>query len=341
MIIAADTHTAIKRRPHGAIGTGDNEWYTPAEYLERAEVDGPGPHLIGGEKVMARSRTFIPGRLADNPDLADGQYAAVLAGLPETLRKAYRDGDFSAGIKDDAYQVIPTAWIEEAQKRWKPKPPREQMTALGVDVAQGGEDWTVVAPRYGGWYDRLTRKPGRECRDGTAVAAMIITVRRNACPVVVDCGGGWGTEAYGALKEQGIPAEAYKGIAPSNATTREGNLRFANKRAEDRWRFREELNPDQEFGSAIALPPGAQIKADLAAPRWELTSRGIKVEDKAEIRKRLGRSPDDGDAIVLALNEGGKAAAKQVRDRRRGDRSDRANVGHSEIKRRLYGEHRR
>jgi hypothetical protein len=210
------------------------------------------------------------------------------------------------------------------------------MTALGVDVAQGGDDFTVAAPRYGGWFAKPTRKPGRECRDGTAVAAMIVTVRRNDCPVIVDCGGGWGTDAYGALKEQGIPAVAYKGIAPSTATTREGNLKFYNKRAEDWWRMREELNPDQEFGSPIALPPGAQVKADLAAPRWKLTPRGIQIEDKAELRKRLGRSPDDGDAIVLAMNEGGKAAAKQVRDRRwPHDRPTRANVGHSELKKRL------
>ena len=35
------------------------------------------------------------------------------AARPE-LRRAYRDGDFSVGIKDDDLQVIPTAWIEAA-----------------------------------------------------------------------------------------------------------------------------------------------------------------------------------------------------------------------------------
>lgn len=112
-------------------------------------------------------------------------------------------------------------------------------------------------------------------------------------------------------------------------------MRFFNKRAEDWWRFREELNPDQEFGSPISLPPGAQIKADLAAPRWKLTPRGIQIEEKAEIRKRLGRSIDDGDAVVLAMNEGAKAAAKQTRAGRRGDRQERANVGYGDMKRRL------
>jgi hypothetical protein len=164
---------------------------------------------------------------------------------------------------------------------------------------------------------------------------MVVQVRRNNCPVIVDCGGGWGSEAYGALKENGIPAVAYLGQKASAATTRKGNLRFFNKRAEDWWRFREELDPDQEFGSAIALPPGIDLKADLAAPRFEITSRGIKIEEKKDIMKRLGRSIDKGDAVVLAMNEGGKAAAKQVREGRRGGRPERANVGHSELKNRL------
>jgi nitrate/nitrite transporter NarK len=62
--------------------------------------------------------------------------------------------------------VIPTAWIDAAQARWTKTPPREQMTAIGLDVAQGGEAFSVAAPRYGGWYAPLTRKPGRECQKG-------------------------------------------------------------------------------------------------------------------------------------------------------------------------------
>jgi hypothetical protein len=37
---------------------------------EDREVDGPGPHMIDGEAVYARSRTFIRATLSDNPDLA-------------------------------------------------------------------------------------------------------------------------------------------------------------------------------------------------------------------------------------------------------------------------------
>ena len=40
--------------------------------------------------------------------------------------------------------------------------------------------------------------------------------------------------------------------------------------------------------------------ADLTTPTFEVGSRGIKVETKEEIVKRLGRSPDRGDAVVMA-----------------------------------------
>jgi hypothetical protein len=132
---------------------------------------------------------------------------------------------------------------------------------------------------------------------------------------------------------QGIPAVSFLGQGATLARSRCGTYAFYNKRAEAWWRMREELDPEQEFGSAISLPPGAQIKADLAAPTWALhPTRGILVEDKADIKKRLGRSPDDGDAIVMCLSEGAKEAAKLARNDTRGERPTRANVGHEAMK---------
>jgi len=285
------------------------------------------------------SRTFIPSQLADNPYLAATGYRAQLQSLPEPLRTQLLTGDFLAGRQDNERQVIPTAWIEAAMARWKANPPQTQMTAMGVDVAQGGDDQTVIAVRYGGWYDYLVKKPGAECRDANAVAAAIIAKRRDWCPVVIDLGGGFGGDALGALSRQGIPCTGYLGLRPSNAKTREGRLGFFNKRAEDWWKFREELDPHQQFGSPISLPPDPQLKSELASPRWELTpTRGIKIELKAEIKKRLGRSTDCADAVVMALNEGAASAAKE---RRRienfwgNERQERAILGHDEQKRRM------
>jgi hypothetical protein len=49
---------------------GELRWFTTIGG-EDVEVDGQGPHVIPGEPapVMARSRTYLPASLADNPDL--------------------------------------------------------------------------------------------------------------------------------------------------------------------------------------------------------------------------------------------------------------------------------
>ena len=89
------------------------------------------------------------------------------------------------------------------------------------------------------------------------------------------------------------------GSEGSTERDRSGRLGFVNKRAEWWWRMREALDP--ENGEDICLPPDPELLADLCAPTWMLKARGIQVESKDEIKERIGRSPDRGDAAVYAL----------------------------------------
>jgi hypothetical protein len=176
------------------------------------------------------------------------------------------------------------------------------MTALGVDVAQGGPALTALAARHGNWFAPLKTLRGIDTKDGPAVAGQVFTTMRDGCDVAVDMGGGWGGSAYDHLRQQ-LP-HVY-GIVPSEASmlrTRDMKLGFANKRAELHWKFREALDP--VTGVDVALPPDQAVAADLAAPRWKFTARGIQVEYKPDIVRRLGRSPDRGDAIILAWSVG-------------------------------------
>lgn len=310
---------------------GELRWFTTIDG-EDAEVDGPGPHMIAGEPIVARSRTFIPARLADNPDLASTNYGSVLASLPDELRRAYRDGDFSVGLKDAEFQVIPTKWIEAAQARWTPKPPGNvAMTAMGFDPAGGGADSAALAVRYGGWYGEIITRDGEETADGSRMAAVVLVHRRDACPVVVDMGGGFGGAVTQRMRDNGIAFTGFNGANKSTAqTVGAAKLSFYNKRAEAWWRFREALDPDQQGGSAVMLPPDAELRAELAAPTWELKPTGILVESKDEIRKRIGRSTNKADAVVMALSEG-TAAAKRAASR--SDMPATANLGYANLKR--------
>ena len=79
-------------------------------------------------------------------------------------------------------------------------------------------------------------------------------------------------------------------------------FRMKNQRSEMYWRFREALDPDN--GTDIALPPGNELVADLCAAKYKVLAGGvIQIEEKAKIKERIGRSPDVGEAVMLAYHE--------------------------------------
>jgi hypothetical protein len=39
----------------------------------------------------------------------------------------------------------------------------------------------------------------------------------------------------------------------------------------------------------------------LCSARYEVSSAGVLIEDKEKIKQRIGRSPDMGEAVIMAL----------------------------------------
>lgn len=318
---------------------GELRWFVSDELGEDKEVDGIGPHEIGGRMVKAMSRTFIPSRLSDNAFLTrDDRYARQLDSLWEPLRSIVRDGNFMAVRADDAFQVIPSEWIRQAQARWTPQPPLmphgqlATMTCIAIDSAGGGSDEAPIIHRYGTWFGPVVSERGPQTADGRFMGARVLMQRRNNCQVVVDVGGGYGAEIVTTLDDNQAPVIAYKGSDASIWKTTGSNLHCANRRAEDWWKFREALDPQN--GDKIALPPDQQLAADLATPRLDaraLQVRGVvQIESKEDIRKRLGRSPDRGDCAVMCYAHGGLLAYQQKQQPRM---PSRANVGYGNVKR--------
>lgn len=270
------------------------------------EVDGPEPVEIDGKIRYPLSRTFIPASLADNPFLDEETYRRQLSNIGGEFEHIV-EGNFMAGVKDHPEQAIPTEWVIAAEERWTEDPPEHApMCAIGVDPAQGGEDNTVVAARHDSWFAPLSVTPGVETPTGREVAALVMTHRRNGCDIVLDMGGGYGGATKVILEDNGIKVTPHKGANGSNARTVDGQFGFFNKRSQVVWRFREALDPAQDGGSAIALPPDPRLRADLTAPRRSVTTRGIKIESKDDVVARLGRSTDFGDAVMMAWSGGPK-----------------------------------
>lgn len=265
------------------------------------------------------TRTFIRSRLDNNPYLAGTDYRSRLQNMRQEVRRALLEGDFMASRKDHEWQVIPTEWVKLAQRRWKEHPPRGAvMEAIGVDVAQGGADDTVLAPRYRTpddslvWYAPLIEVPGVETPNPSDVSARVIRERRNGAAIIIDVGGGYGGGPMERLTDNKIEVTGFNGAKKTEAKTRDGSLGFYNLRAWAWWRFGEALNPDNgPEAPLIAIPDDPRILAELTAVRYKMRGTDILVESKEDLKKadRLGRSPDRADAIVMAWAMGQRVLA--------------------------------
>nr|DAO55116.1 MAG TPA: large terminase [Caudoviricetes sp.] len=250
------------------------------------------------EIIKPLARTFIPARVTDNPHLVNTGYMATLQALPEPLRSQMLHGDFSAGISDDPWQVIPTAWVEAAMARWRRPDVLPAMDSMGVDVARGGKDETIIARRHGMWFDEPLAYPGKETPNGPATAGLVISALRDRAPIHVD-GIGVGAAVYDFLQGAGQQAISVNVAEKATRRDKSGRLTFKNLRSQLWWMMREALDPDANNG--IALPPDKRLLADLCAPCWRMQGVEVYVESREDIVKKLGRSPDYASAYCLAL----------------------------------------
>lgn len=208
-------------------------------------------------------------------------------------------GEFHAG---DENSVVPLRWAEEAMARWhewdqagRPEPAGPH--TVGVDVARSGEDRTVLAPRRGNVVVELRRSVREDTMQTTGRVKGILDADPD-CLALVDVIG-IGAGVLDRLREMGCKAEGFNASAATSRRDVTGELGMANVRSAAWWSLREQLDPSAS--PDLCLPDDDMLLGDLTAPGWKVLSGGkIQVESKDDIRKRIGRSTDDGDAVVQA-----------------------------------------
>lgn len=207
--------------------------------------------------------------------------------------------------------IIPLGWVEAAMVRWenwvadgRPALPVNERHVLGVDVADQGEDQTCVAFREGHIVHEIRKYRNADTMETAGNVKAAVSARHGSLAIIDSIGIGAGVLAR--LREQGIRSIGF--VASGSAKgykDRTGEFTFTNLRAAAWWRMRELLDPSQPGGSKIMIPRSEILQADLTAPHWKVLSGGsIKVESKDDIRKRLGRSTDEGDAVVMCFWQG-------------------------------------
>ena len=167
---------------------------------------------------------------------------------------------------------------------------------VGVDPARFGDDATAICFRRGrqAYRIRTYRK-----KDLVEVSNIVTNIINEDKPVRVNIDvGGLGAGVYDILVDRGYRDVVRAVNFGSNAQDQE---KFYNRRAEMWSRVNDWLNG--ELPVSVIDEDGVLI-SDLTAPEKAFDKIGrLKLEPKEDIKKRLGRSTDVGDALALTFAE--------------------------------------
>ena len=219
--------------------------------------------------------------------------------------------------------LIPYEWIELANQRWR-RLQEESFTPsgacrAGVDVAGMGRDESVICKRYDNYVHIFERHQSAGKADHMHVAGMVAQVLKdsNASAFIDTIGEGAGV--YSRLCELGyknaISCKYSEGakIRDRDLSDITGQYAFVNMRAYLFWCVRDWLNPKNKMEPA--LPPNDKFAEEATEIHWLFNSQGkIIIEPKDDIKQRIGRSPDDFDALANTFYP---ATARQSIDKAR------------------------
>lgn len=180
--------------------------------------------------------------------------------------------------------------VERAMNRFYKDP--ELVTSqkrLGVDVARFGLDSTVIFPRQGlQAFNPVTMKGARSHEIAARVA--LAKTKWGSELEFLDDTGGFGSGVVDSLIQAG------HNPVPVNFSSNAQDPKYLNCRAEMWWRMSDWV----KRGGAI---PGdvQELKRELTTPTYTFARGCFQLEPKEMIKKRLGFSPDHGDALALTF----------------------------------------
>jgi hypothetical protein len=202
--------------------------------------------------------------------------------------KAYILGQFPPASINAIFSVDD---VEAAMlRKFKPEAYAYAQKRLGVDVARFGDDRSTICPRQG----VRTGAPGiMRNADTVAIAERVAmtAVKLSVELILVDDTGHWGHGVIDNLRRWGYPAS---GVVFSDKAI---DPRYFNRRAEMYMTFADWLR------GGGGLPNVPELVAELTQITYTFHKGAILLEDKDQLKKRIGSSPDiaDGYALTFAL----------------------------------------
>lgn len=213
-----------------------------------------------------------------------------------------------------ANKVIPVAWCERATEN--DEPAAGSAIRLGIDIAADGGDEFVIARAEGFTVRLVHRSSGSVNENAVDVAATCLrhiaeaeefhvkhSIGERVRVKVDTIGVGWGVVSM--LQKWHEERRHNAVIVPVNVAERaKDSAKFRNMRAEMWWSARTLLQPRPDGAQDLRLEVDRKAISQLAGPTFKSDGSGrIQIESKADMKKRGVHSPDQAEAILLALYE--------------------------------------
>jgi hypothetical protein len=186
---------------------------------------------------------------------------------------------------------IPAIWVEDAVNREVDVKP-DDILGIGCDVARFGLDKTVIIVRKGMKVLEVVAYQGQDLMWTVGMIRSLLE-KYNFDPKkdflnIDDTGlGGGVTDRLRELSCQ---------VNPINFASKSPSGKYADISTE-MWANLKEMFRSQ----TISIPNDLNLKKDLVSRRYKMTSVGIKLESKEEMKARGLNSPDYADALALAF----------------------------------------
>lgn len=284
--------------------------------------DIPVPVLRSGEQIFSSAYRWAKLLQGGNPTSLEGAlyhaavparrfwYVVVVNGDPDDPKRSRRVNIENAREQIELYgrdnpwvkatilgqfpdsSINTLLGIEDVEaavaRHWRRERYDFMQRRLGIDVARFGDDRTVIFPRQGlkTWRPDILR-----LQDTMQITARVMEFQRVFKPelMLVDDTGHWGHGVIDGLRSVGSAAVGIQFHAPGI------DQRYKNRRVEG-W-----LKMAEWVKGGGCLPDLADLRTELCTPTYTFAGGKFLLEEKEQIKKRLGRSPDLADALALTF----------------------------------------